>query len=301
MNHRTRVAAALIGASMTCALQAQTIVAPSGRTLFRGASLVRTTFEIDRSSFNANGQFVTVTKYVPVLAVVYGFYPKWSVIAAQPYAGVQVTSRMPGMVQTQGFSGLADAHLLIQYDGLYSRNSPGGMTRLSGVFGLQVPTGSARITTGAVEYSAGLIFEKAVKLSYVFSADSEYTFSSANNRAISTGDSFRFDGAVARFIIPNEKPATIAGPWKHVYSRIFRNGTYFIFELNGQWQASGTVHGNLTENTGGTKLSVSPGIQYFVSNSFLAELSFPIPVVRNLSGIQPRPETSVVMGFRYLF
>jgi len=301
MDRRTRVATALIGASMACALHAQTIVAPSGRTLFRGASLLRSTFEIDRSSFNASGQSVTVTKYVPVLAVVYGFRPQWTLIAAQPYAGIQMTSRMPGMVQKLGFSGLGDTRLFIQYDGLYSRNSPGGLTRLSGVFGLQVPTGSSRITTGAAEYTAGLIFEKAVKLSYVFSADSEYTFSTANSRGISTGDSFRFDGAVARFIIPKGELASNAGPWKHAYSRIFRNGAYFIFELNGQWQASGTLRGNSNADTGGTTLAVSPGIQYFVSNSFLAELSFPIPVVRNLSGIQPRPENSVVMGFRYLF
>lgn len=282
-------------------LQAQTIIAPSGRTLFRGASLVRTTFEIDRSSFNSGSESGSVSKYVPVVAAVYGFRPKWSLIVAQPYAGVQTVRRMSGMTERRGFSGLADTRLFVQYDGLYSRNFPGGLTRLSGVFGLQVPSGSSRLTTGAVEYSTGLIFEKAVRLNYVFSVDSEYIVATANGRGISTGNSFRFDGAVARFVIPKQEPSASADRRRQLFSRIFRYGTYFILELNGQWQGSGTLHGAPMANTGGTTTSLSPGIQYFVNNSFVAEFSTPIPAVRNLKGIQPKPETSFVMGFRYLF
>lgn len=205
------------------------------------------------------------------------------------------------MTERQGFSGLGDTRLFVQYDGLYSRNSPGGLTRLSGVFGLQVPSGSSRLTTGAVEYSAGLIFEKAVKLNYVFSADSEYTFATANGRGLSTGDAFRFDGAVARLVIPKQEPSANAGTSRRIFNRIFRYGTYFILELNGQWQGEGTLQSTPVENTGGTTIALSPGIQYFVNNSLLAEFSAPIPVLRNLNGIQSKPETSFVMGFRYLF
>jgi len=282
-------------------LEAQTIIAPSGRTLFRGASLVRTTFEIDRLSFNSGSESGSVTKYVPVAALVYGFRPKWNLIVAQPYAGVQTIRRMPDMTERQGFSGLADTRLFVQYDGLYSRNSPGGLTRLSGVFGLQAPSGSSRLTTGAVEYSAGLIFEKAARLNYVFSADSEYTVATANGRGVSTGNSFRFDGAGARFVIPKQEPWASGEHRSRLFNRIFRYGTYFILELNGQWQGSGTLHGVPMANTGGTTVSLSPGIQYFVNNSLVAEFSAPIPVLRNLSEIQPKPETSVLMGFRFLF
>jgi hypothetical protein len=282
-------------------LPAQTIIAPSGRTLFRGASLVRTTFEIDRSSFSSGGESVSVTKYVPVIAGVYGFRPKWSLIVAQPYAGVEMVRRISGMTERQGFSGLGDTRLFVQYDGLYSRNTPGGLTRLSGVFGLQVPAGSSRLTTGAVEYSAGLIFEKAVKLNYVFSADAEYTFATANARGISTGDRFRFDGAVARMVIPKQESSSSSDRSQRIFNRVFRYGTYFILELNGQWQREGALHGVSMPNTGGTTVSLSPGVQYFVNNSLLAEFAVPIPVLRNLNGVRPKPDTSFVMGFRYLF
>lgn len=285
---------------VTAVLQGQTIIAPSGRTLFRGASLVRTTFEVDRSSFDSGSQSGRVTKYVPVAALVYGFRPKWNLIVAQPYAGVRTIRRTPGMTETQGFSGLADTRLFLQYDGLYSRNSPGGLTRLSGVFGLQLPSGSSRLTTGAVEYSAALVLEKAIRLSYVFSADSEYTVATANGGGISTGNSLRFDGAVARFLIPKQEPSASAGR-RQTLNQIFRYGTYFILELNGQWQASGTLHAAPMANTGGTTASLSPGIQYFVNNSLVAEFSSPIPVLRNLSGIQPKPGPSFLIGFRYLF
>ena len=48
-------------------------------------------------------------------------------------------------------------------------------------------------------------------------------------------------------------------------------------------------------------LAVSPGIQYFASQKFLLEFSAPIPVVNALRGAQPRPDSSFVFGFRYLF
>jgi len=281
-------------------LEGQTIVAPSGRTLFRGASLVRTTFEIDRWSFGSGSESGTITKYVPVVAAVYGFRPRWNLIVAQPYAGVHTIRRLPGTTERQGFSGLADTRLFVQYDGLYSRNAPGGLTRLSGTLGLQIPSGSSRLTTGAVEYSAGLIFEKAVRLNYVFSADAESTFATANDRGVSIGNSFRFDGAVARFVIPKEGPSASVHR-RRTLNKIFRYGTYFILELNGQWQGSGTLHGVPMANTGGTTFSLSPGIQYFVNNSLVAEFSVPIPVLRDLGGVRPKPQISFVTGFRYLF
>lgn len=71
-------------------LRAQTVVAPSGRTLFNGAALIRSSVEVTHSSLEVDGKSIDVTQYVPVLAVVYGFYPKWTIIVAQPYVSVDV-------------------------------------------------------------------------------------------------------------------------------------------------------------------------------------------------------------------
>ncbi len=250
-------------------LRAQTIVAPSGRTLFNRATLIRSSVEVNRSSPSADGESVEVTQYVPALAIVYGFYPKWTLIVAQPYVNVDVTKRLGNETRRENLNGLADTRLFVQYDGLYSRDTPGGLTRLSAVFGLQAPTGAQRFSTRAIEYTGGLIFEKAMKLKYVFSGDFEYTFATENSRGMSMGDRARFDGAVSRFVISQDKTSPGASRLRRAFDRIFRYGAYFILELNGAWQARARKRGSEITDTGGTTLSLSSGIQYFLSNSFL--------------------------------
>ena len=125
-------------------LQAQAIIVPGGRTLFHRGTLVRSFVKVERFSLDADGQSTDVTKYVTPLAVVYGFYPKWTVVAIQPYVSVNTTTTG---AEDRNSNGLSDAQLLVQYDGIYSRNSPGGLTRLSGVFGIELPTGAQRLST----------------------------------------------------------------------------------------------------------------------------------------------------------
>lgn len=283
--------------------RAQTIVAPSARTLFNRATLIRSSVEIRHSSLRMEGGSVGVTQYVPAVTVVYGFSPGWMVILAQPYAIVDATHRMGGEAERERVSGLADTRVFVQYGGLYSRNAPGGMTRLSAVFGVQVPTGADRFSTGAVAYTGGLVFQKAVRLKHVFSGDFEYTRATENRQGMSMGDRLRFDAALSRFVISSgDVPAGARAGWpRRALDRLFRHGAYLVVEMNGTWQARARRRGEAVPDTGGTTLSVSPGIQYFLSDRFLVEFSAPIPVVRALNGRQPEPRSTFLLGFRFLF
>ncbi|MDE3165424.1 MAG: hypothetical protein KGN36_06430, partial [Acidobacteriota bacterium] len=238
--------------------------------------------------------------YAIPLALVYGFYPKWSLIAALPYVNVDMTTRTANETRRSNLNGLADLQLLVQYDGLYSRNTPGGLTRLTGVFGIQTPTGASRFSTGAFQYTSGLIFEKVVRLNYVFTSDFEYTVGTENNRGVAVGNSARFDAAPAYFVISRKRAPTSSSWIKKSHDRAFRNGAYLILEFNGNWQARMRNLGDEAANSGGTMLSVSPGLQYFLSRSFLLEFSSPIPVVKALNGVQPEAKVSFVFGFRVL-
>lgn len=280
-------------------LEAQTIIAPSGRALFSGATLVRSTVEIHHSSLRSDGESADVTEYVPSLAVVYGFHPKWTFIAAQPF--VRVDTSTQGGERRDSSNGLADARFFVQYDGLYRRNRPGGLTRLSGVFGLQAPTGASRFSASGVEYTGGLVFEKAMNLKLVFSADVEHTFAAESEEGASVGNRSRFDAASAYFVISRNDPPPGASWLRRFYDRAFRHGAYLLVELNGASQDRAREGGREIEDSGGTVLSISPGIQYFFSDTLLVELSFPIPVVKALHGVQPEPESGFVFGFRYLF
>lgn len=278
-------------------LQAQAIIAPSGRTLFHRGTLVRSFMKIERSSVEADGQATEVTRYVTPLAVVYGLHPQWTVVAIQPYLSVNTTT---GATE-RNVNGLPDAQLYFQYDGIYSRNSPGGLTRLSGVFGVQLPTGSERFSAGALAYTGGLIFEKAVRLKYVLTADFQYTVATENTQGVRRGNSARFDLVPAYFLI-TDGTVSADGNWLgKLFDRLFRNGAYFILEFNGAWQAKARNQGLKNPNTGGTTLSLSPGIQYFLSNRLLVEVSTPIPVIKAFNGKQLEPDSTFLLGLRVLF
>ncbi len=66
-------------------LQAQVIRAPSGRTLFNRASMIRSFAEVRRFSVEMpDGKFIRADQYITPVALVYGFYPKWTAIVVQP-------------------------------------------------------------------------------------------------------------------------------------------------------------------------------------------------------------------------
>jgi len=292
----------LVAATLFCpGSQAQSIIAPAGRTLFNRESMVRSFTEIDRFSLGSDGNSVEGTEYINPLAVVYGFRPKWEAIAVLPYVVTDVTTRTAGQVRGQGMNGLADSQFFVQYDGLYSKNAPGGLTRLSGIFGVQAPTGAERFSTGAFEYTAGLTFEKASHLKYYLTSDFEYTVATRNKQGVSMGDSAQFDVVPAYMLIARGDTPGNASWARKAYDRIFRNGTFLILEFDGAWHANATLRGTGIPNTGGTTLRISPGIQYFPSPSFLVEFSAPLPAVTEVNGVQPSPRTAFLVGFRYLF
>jgi hypothetical protein len=285
-------------------LHAQAIISPGGRTLFDRASLVRSFVErVHLSMRTPDGQVVDVTQYITPLAFVYAFAPKWQVIAIQPGASADITQGAATRTMTQHMPyGFADSQFIFQYDGLYSRNAPSGLTRLSGLFGLHAPTGDERFSSGAFGYTGGLIFEKVSMLRYALTADFQYTVASENEAGLSQGNTAQYDVAPAYFLIPREGTPASASWLRRTFDGAFHNGAFAIVELNGTSQAQAFARGTGSNpNSGGTTLYVSPGIQYFVSRSFLAEFSAPIPVVKDMNGIQPLPDSRFVLGFRWLF
>lgn len=280
---------------------AQSIVAPAARTLFNRATLVRSFVEINHLSLRTDASSVEVNQIVAPLALVYGVYPKWSVIVAQPYVTAEVTTRKGNEIHKESTNGLGDLQMFAQYDGFYSRNTPGGLTRLSGVFGFQAPTGARRFSTGAFAYSGGLIFEKVTRLKYSVIGDFEYTFATENDERASRGNGARFDAVPGYFLISRDNAPTNANWLRKAYNWVFRNGAFWVLEFNGRWQARASNRGIEVNDTGGTTLSISPGIQYFLLPSLLVEFSSPIPLVKALNGTQPEPQSTFVVGFRYLF
>lgn len=292
------IAASVFALAMSVgALPGQAIVAPGGRTLFRGATLIRSLVDISDSSLQSTEQVQEIRRYTPAVAIVHGFARQWSLIVNQPFAVVE--RRLDEELHRDG--GLADLRVLVQYDGLYSRNSPGGLTRLAVVGGVRLPTGAERFSSRAAEYSAGLVFQKQTGLKYVFTADAEYTLTTESGDGFDAGDRLRFDAVPGYFLLSRGGAGPEAGWLRRFYEGAFRNGAYLIVEFNGTWRQRARNQTRMLADSGGTTVFVSPGIQYFPAESLLVEFSRPIAVVKRLHGAQPIPGARYVVGFRYLF
>ncbi len=262
-------------------LEAQAIIAPGGRTLFNKNILLRSFLQIQRQSTGADSSDISTTYLQPV-ALVYGVAPDWNVTAVVPFV-------------LGGDSGVADAQFFIKYDGLYKKNVPGGVTRLVAEVGVQAPTGSDRYSTGAFGFNGDLIFEVAQNQKFLIT-DLYYQQETRNDEGVKAGNRFGFDLATAYLFLPDADDS-----WnglKKLLGHLFQHGIFGILELNGQIQKRAEEGPVRIDDSGGTTIFLSPGLQYFLRPNLIVDFSVPIPIVRNLNGEQPEPLVGILIGFR---
>ncbi len=263
----------------------QAILAPGGRTLFNKHLLIRSFTRIQRQSVFRKGSVSRNTMYIQPLAIVYGIAPDWNVTAVVPFVVAES-------------SGWADAQFFVKYDGLLKRNVPGGLTRLSAEFGIQAPTGASRLSTGAFAFSGDMVFEKVYHNRKFLIADFQHKAATRNDQGVTTGNSVGFDLVPAYQWLPN--PDQARSRVSKLANKIAGHGVFGILELNGEVQNRARTQTAAIPETGGVTLLLSPGIQYFARPNVIVEFSVPIPVLRELNGVQPKPLVGVLAGFRYL-
>ena len=265
-------------------LEGQAILAPGGRTLFNQQVLVRSFTRIDRRTLVQDGTAVSTRRYIQPIAVVYGFAPGWHATAVTPFVVGESAGR-------------GDSRFFVKYDGLVRRNEPGGLTRLAAEFGVQAPTGSNGFSTEAVSYLGDLVFLKASKQRHIV-ADVQYEAATRNSDSVTVGNRALFDVALSYLFLP-ESAKSRTGKAKGIGS-LAAHGVYGIVEFNAEVRNRARDRAGALPNSGGGLLYISPGMQYFMKRNLILELSVPIPVVRKLNGIQAKPQTGVVFGFRYV-
>jgi hypothetical protein len=73
-----------------------------------------------------------------------------------------------------------------------------------------------------------------------------------------------------------------------------------VLELNGEWQAKENFAGITDPNSGGNVVYLSPGLR-LSSNRLSGFVSFGVPIVNDLNGIQSEPTYRVVSGLVLAF
>ena len=187
--------------------------------------------------------------------------------------------------------GLSDISIFGRYN-LYQTHKPTEIFRITGQFGLYLPTGkddsfdnigklppTLQRGKGSISPSILLIASKLWH-NFAFHNDIGYTYSpEANN--IDYGDILKFDSAISyRFL------TTTSNKWNA------------ILELNGTYTKKLKNNNILNHNSGGTVVYASPGIQFIHAN-LMIEASIQIPVIESLNGNPAfKPDYTALLGFR---
>lgn len=233
-------------------------------------------------------------------AFAYGVTSKLAVIADIPYMDKSLSMSSMGTNINRGSSGIGDSMALLRYQ-IFERDSAGSTLRGALLGGLQVPTGSSRLSdqygrlpamlqpgSGAYDPIAGTVWT-AQWLIFEFDADAMYQRNAwANN--FKFGDSMTEDASVQYRI----------WPWRRLKSHGVPHFLYAVLEANNIWQARNQAGGIPDTNSGGAQLFVDPGLQW-VTQRFALEFVYQIPAVQNSNGTQLQADNRLIAGFRAWF
>lgn len=244
--------------------------------------IVREQFIFAHSSDDVLGFQREVDQFTALTVVGYGVTSRLAVFGILPVT--HINREIDG--NDTDVTGLGDSMLFARYE-IFRRDNRGRTLRVAPFAGVRVPTGEdGRTGDGSTDVFGGLILTSA---SVKFNLDAQVAYN-INREAdgVETGDSVSFDGSLQYRLLPMKITAETRG---FLFGVLEGNVTH-----NDETQIAGVR--NL--NSGGTQISISPGIQY-ATQRWIADLAVRIPVLNNLNGTALAPDFSVLTSFRVNF
>lgn len=194
--------------------------------------------------------------------------------------------------------GIGDAQLFTRYT-VFQKDLPGRNFRIAPFLGLELPTGddsdrdgfgrlpaTLQLGSGSWDPFGGVIVTYQT-LDYEIDAQLSYKANTEAN-GFEFGDEFRFDASLQYRLWPRELGAGVPG------------FLYGVMEANLLHQAKNEIGGTNDPNSAGTKLFLSPGLQY-VTKRWVLEAIVQLPVVQDLNGTELEDDFVVRTGFRVNF
>lgn len=239
---------------------------------------------------------LTTTFLVSVLG--YGIDHKLAVFAVLPYADKEMSVSIAGNRLHRGSSGLSDLRMFGRYT-IVQRDRPGETFRVAPFVGITAPTGSDDVTdergrlpsslqpgTGAWNTFAGIIMTYQT---FALQADGQLSYR-LNNEAnsIDPGDEIRLDGSLQYRL------------WPNALGKGVPSFLYGVLEANLFYRDKNQVSGIEDDDSGGTSLYLSPGLQ-FVTRRWIVEGIVQFPVMQNLHGTALEGDYALRLGFRLNF
>lgn len=228
-----------------------------------------------------------------ILGVGYGITKDLTVSLNIPYAQVnnirEAHSDEPDEIHLHGDAkGFGDLTVMAQYRFLKTENK----FEVAALGGLRMPTGKTNDRdihgetfeaeflpgTGAWSPLFGIAATKRIG-GFALDANLQYMISNGGTQVTNLGDLFSYNAAVSY-------RTTVADmDWD------------LILELNGEWKEKQKIRETWDGNSGGNMIFISPGSRLVIDKKMSAFMSFGIPVLQDLHGIQDDVNCKVLFGF----
>jgi hypothetical protein len=229
----------------------------------------------------------------------YGATSDLALFGVLPYLDKELDLTTPGGQRiTRSTNGIGDAQLFARYT-LFQKDLPGRNFRIAPFLGVKLPTGDdndrdrfgrlpqlLQLGSGSWDPFGGVI---ATYQTLDYQVDAQLNYK-ANTKAngFEFGDEFRFDSSLQYRLWPRELGAGVPG------------FLYGVIETNLLYQAKNKIGGTNDPNSGGTKLFLSPGLQY-VTRRWILEAIVQLPGAQELNGTALKDDYAVRGGFRVNF
>ncbi len=225
----------------------------------------------------------------------YGVNAKLAMFAVLPYTNKEATT-LNGPKRSS--DGLGDVTVFGRYT-LYQKDWTGRTLRVAGVAGLKAPTGSDDESDDSGRLPVGLQLGTGSWDAYVggvvsyqtldFGIDAQVSYrENTEASGFEAGDETRFDVSYQHRLSPSTLDLET------------RSFLYGVVELNTIIRDRHRQNGVSLENSGGTTVFLTPGVQY-VTRKIIAEIAVQIPVVQNLNGSALENDFMIRGGFRINF
>lgn len=264
----------------------------------KGEFVMREQIVVSQSGTDPSGLGRDRNAVAAVTALGYGLSGEWALFGILPYRSISLDITPDSERVNRGSSGFGDLSLFARYTA-YQYNQLGRTFRIAPFAGIEAPTGSDNTSdalgrlppavqtgSGSWDYFGGVVLTYQT-LQYQFDGQLSYRVNNEAN-GFEAGNVTRLDGSLQYRIYPKQLGGGTPG------------FLYAVAEANLIHQQQNSFSGVDDANSGGTRLFLTPGIQY-VTKRWIVEGAVQLPVVQNLNGAALENDYVVRAGVRFNF
>ncbi len=298
MNRMKSAILAGLAITYSVSLSAAPITFNTALPVGKGEFLFRQQLVVNQSGDDPGTTNRDRTEQSYVTAMGYGINSKWAVFGVLPYRNIDFDQTVAGVSSSRSNKQFGDLSVFARYSH-FQVNQRGKTFRVASFLGIKLPSGSdnkrdaigilpppLQTATNSTDVFGGFVVTYQT-LKYQLDSQISYRVNNEANN-FEAGNVFRIDGSLQYRL------------WHSTPAQGLPDYLYGVFEINIVNQSKNRINNVSDQNSNGTRIFLSPGIQY-VTRRWILEGGLQIPVSQNLNGTALENDYIVRAGVRFNF